>query len=141
MDYLNLSINETNKTKKGNSNLPQLSILFLAVRRCMTTYLLLKYLKDISIKCVSRYSFLYLVCIKFTYWPCILVSKNINLNLSLILQALGPQRDICTNLLSILTSLLPYTCISEDQHPLHWFDELRTSNFLSKQSYRTTEKK
>ena len=45
MDYLNLSINETNKTKKGNSNLPQLSILFLAVRRCMTNYLLLKYLK------------------------------------------------------------------------------------------------
>ena len=46
MDYLNLSINETNKTKKGNSYLPQLSILFLAVRRCMTTtYLLLKYLK------------------------------------------------------------------------------------------------
>jgi hypothetical protein len=66
MDYLNLSINETNKTKKGNSYLPQLSILFLAVRRCMTTYLLLKYLKrHINKVCFSRYSFLYLVLYLF----------------------------------------------------------------------------
>ena len=71
MDYLNLSINETNKTKKGNSYLPQLSILFLAVRRCMTTYLLLKYLKR-HINKVCFPIFILVFSITFICWTLII---------------------------------------------------------------------